>query len=175
MSMLGERMAEDLTRTGNMVLRVVLRHTLHETARPIRHLLRDAAKKALDFLKKDDKKELPGEISLEQLKASGEALSYVSVPGEDIENYRAELSKYNVDFALMKSSEGTYEVWYRGKNLTQIEQALKNTFSGLSKDLENEKPSLDEKILEKKVEAAKAASKSREKTAKRIKDRSAQL
>ena len=92
------------------------------------------------------KKQTYGKQSLKKLNRKGNALDSIPVTNSDLKGCQRELMKYGVDYSARKSNseKDTYEVYFKGTDITQIQAALKNY---AAKSLQQrESPSMKERM-----------------------------
>lgn len=92
------------------------------------------------------KKQTYGKQSLKQLNRKGNALDSIPVINADLRGLQRELRNYGVDYSAMKSNseKNTYEVYFKGTDITQIQASLKNY---AAKSLQKrERPTIKERM-----------------------------
>lgn len=69
-----------------------------------------------------------GKQSLKELNRKGKALESIPVINADYKGLQSELKKFGVDYAVRKSitEKDTYEIYFKGTDIQQIQTALKN-------------------------------------------------
>ena len=91
-------------------------------------------------------KQTYGKQSLKKLNRKGNALDSIPVTNTDLKGLQRELMKYGVDYSARKSNseKDTYEVYFKGTDITQIQAALRNY---AAKSLQQrESPSMKERM-----------------------------
>jgi len=92
-------------------------------------------------------KQAYGKQSLKKLNRKGNALDSIPVTNADLKGLQRELRKYGVDYSARKSNSAkdTYDVYFKGTDITQIQTALKNY---AAKSLQQrERPSVKERMV----------------------------
>lgn len=116
-----------------------------------------------------EEKQAYGKQSLKKLNRKGRAINSIPVINEDLKGLEKELKKYGVDYSVRKSlsEPDTYDVWFKGSDITQIQTALKNYTSQSFKKSQNrdEKESVMEKV-EKAAHKAKERNENQDKKEK---------
>lgn len=87
-------------------------------------------------------KQTYGKQNLKKLNRKGKALDSIPVINEDLKGLKKELKKYGVDYSVRKSlsEKDTYDVYFKGSDITQIQTALKN-YMARSFHQQRERPS----------------------------------
>lgn len=92
-----------------------------------------------------------GQQSLKSLNRKGVALESIPVASQDLRGLRSELKKYGVDFSVRKnlSEKNTYDLYFKGRDVVQIEAALKNyAANNIARYQEGRKNSIKQRIQE---------------------------
>ena len=92
-------------------------------------------------------KQAYGKQSLKKLNRKGNALDSIPVTNADLKGLQRELRKYGVDYSARKnnSEKDTYDVYFKGTDITQIQTALKNY---AAKSLQQrESPTIKERMV----------------------------
>ena len=92
-------------------------------------------------------KQTYGKQSLKKLNRKGNTLDSIPVTNEDLKGLQRELRNYGVDYSARKSNseKDTYEVYFKGTDITQIQSALK---SYAAKSLQQrERPTVKERMV----------------------------
>jgi len=92
-------------------------------------------------------KQTYGKQSLKKLNRKGYALDSIPVTNADLNGLRRELKSYGVDYSARRSNAAkeTYDVYFKGTDITQIQTALKNY---AAKSLrQRERPTLKERMV----------------------------
>ena len=94
-------------------------------------------------------KQTYGEQSLKKLNRKGNALDSIPITNEDLRGLKKELRKYGVDYSVRKSlaEKKTYDVYFKGSDITQIQAALKN-YMARSFRQKRDGPSMKERMVE---------------------------
>lgn len=92
-------------------------------------------------------KQAYGKQSLKKLNRKGNALDSIPVTNADLKGLQRELRSYGVDYSARKSNSAkdTYDVYFKGTDITQIQTALKNY---AAKTLQQrERPTMKERMV----------------------------
>ena len=91
-------------------------------------------------------KQAYGKQSLKKLNRKGNALDSIPVTNADLKGLHRELKSYGVDYSARKSNsvKDTYEVYFKGTDITQIQSALKNYAAKSLK--QRESPTMKERM-----------------------------
>lgn len=112
------------------------------TSRIIGELIRD-------YLRQTERQTY-GKQSLKKLNQKGRAIDSIPVINQDLKGMKRELKKYGVDYSVRKrlSEDNTYDVYFKGSDINQIQTALRNyTTKTFQKNL-REKPLVKEQMKE---------------------------
>lgn len=92
-------------------------------------------------------KQTYGKQSLKKLNRKGYALDSLPVTNADLKGLQRELKGYGVDYSARKSNatKDTYDVYFKGTDITQIQTALKNYASRSLR--QRERPTLKERMV----------------------------
>ena len=92
-------------------------------------------------------KQAYGKQSLKKLNRKGNALDSIPVTNADLKGFQRELKSYGVDYSARKSisEQGTYEVYFKGTDITQIQAALKNY--AVKSLQQRERPTIKERMV----------------------------
>ncbi len=102
---------------------------------------------AMKYYLNSTNRALRGRMSLKELNSKNLQLKDIPLSSDDLKGMEKELKKYGVDYAIKQdiSEKDTYKVFFKAKDISSIELALKNyTSIKFSKD---RKPSIKETIL----------------------------
>jgi len=108
---------------------------------------------------KGTEKQTYGKQSLKKLNRKDKALDSIPIMNQDLKGLQKELKKYGVDYSVRKSlsEKNSYDVYFKGTDITQIQNALKNyTARSFEK---RERPSIKERMVA-AVQKAKAQNES---------------
>lgn len=110
---------------------------------------------------------IQGEQSLQNLSSKNLALDSIPISNNDIDNVKAKLREFGVDFSVVKSKdENNFTLFFKGKDTAVISEALEQTAEHFDKELnkseEKDKKPLNE-LKEQATEKAKAINKENEK------------
>ena len=114
-------------------------HGVEITSKVISNLIRS-------YLQASEK-QAHGKQSLKNLNRKGNTLDSIPVTNADLKGLQRELRGYGVDYSARKSSaaKDTYDVYFKGTDITQIQTALKNY---AAKSLrQRERPTLKERMV----------------------------
>lgn len=117
-------------------------------------------------------KQTYGKQNLKKLNRKGYALDSIPVTNGDLKGLQRELKGYGVDYSARKSNavKDTYDVYFKGTDITQIQTALKNY---AAKSLrQRERPTLKERMVAavQKAKERNVSRKQHEKTFERGRD-----
>lgn len=94
-----------------------------------------------------------GEQSMASLNRKNQTLENFNIKSADLEKVRKDLKKLGVDFAIYENkSAGSYEVFFKGKDTSQIYVALKDYVSTV---LEKEEEVVEKEPIKDQVKNAK--------------------
>lgn len=70
--------------------------------------------------------------SLKKLKNQNQVLQDIPIKSKDLRQFKRELNSYGVDYAIKKdlAQPDTFKIYFKGKDIGQIENALKNHMAG---------------------------------------------
>lgn len=94
-------------------------------------------------------KQVYGKQSLKRLNRKGRTLDSIPVINQDLKGLQKELKKFGVDYSVRKSltEKDTYEIYFKGSDINQIQTALKNyTAMSFQKNQNRDKPSIKERM-----------------------------
>ena len=82
----------------------------------------------INYYLQSTEKQAYGKQSLRKLNRKDRALDSIPVTSADLKGLQKELSKYGVDYSVRKSlaEKDTYDVYFKGSDITQIQNGLKN-------------------------------------------------
>ena len=88
-----------------------------------------------------------GKQSIKELNRKGNALDSIPVMNEDLKGLQKEFKKFGVDYTVMKSmtEKDTYDVYFKGADITQIQTALKN-YAAKSLHQQRKGPTMKERM-----------------------------
>lgn len=112
-----------------------------------------------------------GRVSMEQMAARGGDVSNIEITDRNIRSFEKYARKYNVTYSLKKDRSREpprYMVFFKAKDVTQLEAAFKEYTRWQLKKKEAQKPSVLKKLREKVAVAAKIPQK--EKTRERARE-----
>jgi len=92
-------------------------------------------------------KQTYGKQSLKKLNRKGNALDSIPVTNADLNGLQRELKGYGVDYSARKSNseKDTYDVYFKGTDITQIQTALKNYAARSLR--QRERPTMKERMV----------------------------
>ena len=92
-------------------------------------------------------KQTYGKQSLKKLNRKGYALDSIPVTNADLNGLQRELKGYGVDYSARKSNaeKDTFDVYFKGTDITQIQTALKNYAARSLR--QRESPSMKERMV----------------------------
>jgi len=99
-----------------------------------------------NYLQSTEKKAF-GKQSLKKLNRQGKALDSIPITNQDLKGLKKELKKYGVDYSVRKSlaEKSTYDVYFKGSDIIQIQTALKNYMAKSFQQREG--PSIKERMV----------------------------
>ncbi len=102
---------------------------------------------AMKYYLNSTERSLRGRISLKELNKQNLQLKDIPLSSKDLKGMEKELKKYGVDYAIKQdlSQKDTFKVFFKAKDISAIELALKNYTS--SKFSKERKPSLKDTII----------------------------
>ena len=91
--------------------------------------LREIIKKLLE----NKNKPQYGQQSLKKLNIQGRQLESINLPNEDIQLFKRELKRYNVDFSVMKDKKADkrYIIFFKGQDVDRVYKGLESCVRGL--------------------------------------------
>lgn len=117
-----------------------------KSAKMSMRVIKRVIKAYLDHSKNVKDQPKQGKQSLKELNRQNNALQDIPISSQDLKRFRYELRSYGVDYAIKKdlTQPDTYRIYFKGKDIAQIENALKNHMAKqFGKD---KKPSVKERM-----------------------------
>lgn len=123
---------------------------------------------AMKYYLSSTEKIIKGKISLKELNKQNLQLKDIPLSSKDLKGMERELKKYGVDYAIKQdlSETDTFKVFFKAKDISAIELALKNYTS--SKFSKERKPNLKDIITKYKNKSKEINKDIKEKSLSRI-------